>query len=91
MLIPSSTEVGATGEVAANVTIFMLCETGPCHTLCCKFTFAILKLLKETIGRSVSAVDHQVSREGAWKAFMLRDKDPYANRQWLYIGSYSEP
>ena len=74
MLIPSSIEIGATGEVAANV--FMLCEAGTCHTLCCKLASIVLKVLKETIGRSVMAMGHQVSRGGAWRAFIVRDKDP---------------
>ena len=83
MLIPSSTEDGATGEAAANV--FALCEAGPCHTLCCKVASTILKVFKETIGRSVTALDNQVLRGDARRKFIVRDKDPLGRSMMALI------
>ena len=78
MLIPSSAEAGATEEVA--VTAFRLCEAELCRKVCCRVASMHLKVLKETIGRSVKVLDHQVSRGGAWNAFIVRDKDPVCRR-----------
>ena len=61
MLIPSSTEACATEEVAAKVTVFRLCDAETCRKVCCRVASMHLKDLKETIGRSVKVVDHQVS------------------------------
>ena len=80
MLIPSSTEAGATEEVAAIVTPFTLCEADLCRKVCCRVASMHLKVLKETIGCSVKVLDHQVSRGDAWNAFIVRDKDPVCRR-----------
>ena len=80
MLIPSSTEAGAAEEVAASVTAFRLCEAEFCCKVCSRVASMPLKVFKETIGRSVKVLDHQVARGGAWNAFIVRDKDPVCRR-----------